>query len=96
MDGTGAAKTNSGHRHGACRLALVFVVASGLFAPGCAAPNRPDPCAAFNKIAAHALKPDTAFVRQHVHPKLLEAETGPGKDASPDEFYEQFTDELTT
>ncbi|MCZ6817604.1 MAG: hypothetical protein O7F76_13035 [Planctomycetota bacterium] len=72
----------------------MFVVASGLFAPGCAAPNRPDPCAAFNKIADHALKPHTTFDKQHVHPTLLEAETGPGKDASPDDFYEQFTDEL--
>ena len=94
MDGTRTARTNAGLRHGACRLTLVFVVASGLFVPGCAAPKRPDPCAAFDKIALQALKPDTAFVKQHVHPTLLQAETGPGKDTSPDEFYKQFADEL--
>ena len=82
MDGTGAAKTNSGHRHGACRLALVFVVASGLFAPGCAAPNRPDPIEAYNEITQLALNEDWAFIKQHVHPLLI------------DEFCKQFADEL--
>lgn len=78
----------------AFRLALVVVMGCALGAPGCAEPNRPDPGQAFDKIALQALKSDMPFVKEHIHPSLVETETGPGKNTSADEFYEQFANEL--